>query len=105
VPDPQAPETFTRSKLRWPSAGKHAEMLEWYRRLLALRRTLVTPGERTCRAEWKSGSLLVQVPAEEPRILVLATFPGARMGQFTEAGWSELLRSNEDGYGVTACTR
>jgi maltooligosyltrehalose trehalohydrolase len=40
VPDPQAEETFLRSKLRWEetSEGVHAEMLEWYRRLIALRR-------------------------------------------------------------------
>jgi maltooligosyltrehalose trehalohydrolase len=40
IPDPQAPETFLRSKLRWEEMGQgnHAEMLEWYRRLIALRR-------------------------------------------------------------------
>ncbi len=40
IPDPQAPETFLRSKLRWEevSQGNHAEMLEWYRPLIALRR-------------------------------------------------------------------
>ena len=40
IPDPQARETFLRSKLRWEELGEgaHAEMLEWYRRLIALRR-------------------------------------------------------------------
>jgi maltooligosyltrehalose trehalohydrolase len=40
VPDPQAEETFLRSKLRWEELGEgvHAEMLEWHRRLIALRR-------------------------------------------------------------------
>jgi maltooligosyltrehalose trehalohydrolase len=40
VPDPQDPETFLRSKLDWSEVerGGHAEILEWYRRLLALRR-------------------------------------------------------------------
>ncbi|HZD77205.1 MAG TPA: malto-oligosyltrehalose trehalohydrolase, partial [Acidobacteriaceae bacterium] len=44
IPDPQAQETFLRSKLRWEELdqgvddGVHAEMLEWYRRLIALRR-------------------------------------------------------------------
>jgi maltooligosyltrehalose trehalohydrolase len=40
VPDPQAEETFLRSKLRWEeiSEGIHAEMVEWHRRLIALRR-------------------------------------------------------------------
>ena len=41
VPDPQARATFERSKLNWAerSQGEHAEMLEWYRRLIALRRS------------------------------------------------------------------
>jgi maltooligosyltrehalose trehalohydrolase len=39
VPDPQAEETFLRSKLRWEERekGVHAEMLDWYRRLIRLR--------------------------------------------------------------------
>ncbi|WP_347975733.1 malto-oligosyltrehalose trehalohydrolase [Microbacterium sp. ProA8] len=40
VPDPQDPETFQRSKLRWDEkdAGIHARILALYRDLLALRR-------------------------------------------------------------------
>jgi maltooligosyltrehalose trehalohydrolase len=40
VPDPEKVETFLRSKLNWGEVheGPHAEMLEWYRRLMALRR-------------------------------------------------------------------
>ncbi len=39
VPDPQDEATFRRSKLRWEEAGEgeHAEMLAWYRQLIALR--------------------------------------------------------------------
>ena len=42
VPDPQDPETFLRSKLRWDEVGGgvHARMLETYRQLLALRRAV-----------------------------------------------------------------
>ena len=41
VPDPQERETFERSKLRWDEVhqGEHEEMLEWYKRLIALRRS------------------------------------------------------------------
>jgi maltooligosyltrehalose trehalohydrolase len=41
VPDPQAPETFERSRLRWQERADppHAPLLEWYRALIALRRT------------------------------------------------------------------
>lgn len=39
IPDPQDPKTFQRSKLNWDerTAAPHAEMLDWYRRLIALR--------------------------------------------------------------------
>jgi maltooligosyltrehalose trehalohydrolase len=44
VPDPQAKETFVRSKLNWGEiAGEgHREMLEWYRELTGLRRRIAT---------------------------------------------------------------
>jgi maltooligosyltrehalose trehalohydrolase len=40
IPDPEDVETFRRSKLNWDEVheGRHEEMLEWYRRLIALRR-------------------------------------------------------------------
>ncbi|MEP9362662.1 malto-oligosyltrehalose trehalohydrolase [Nocardioides sp. CN2-186] len=42
VPDPQDPETFVRSKLDWAEldTGRHARLLDVYRRLAALRREL-----------------------------------------------------------------
>ena len=41
IPDPENPETFLRSMLDWKETGegRHAEMLDWYRRLIHLRRT------------------------------------------------------------------
>jgi maltooligosyltrehalose trehalohydrolase len=41
IPDPQAQETFTRSKLAWNelSQPRHAELLDWHKRLLRLRRS------------------------------------------------------------------
>ena len=40
VPDPQDPATFERSKLDWSEVDgeRQAELLEWYRRLIGLRR-------------------------------------------------------------------
>jgi maltooligosyltrehalose trehalohydrolase len=41
IPDPESIETFERSKLRWAEVneGNHEEMLQWYRKLIHLRRT------------------------------------------------------------------
>jgi maltooligosyltrehalose trehalohydrolase len=43
VPNPQDPETFSRSKLDWAeiSLPAHAALLEWYRALIRLRRDKV----------------------------------------------------------------
>ncbi|MEV5569163.1 malto-oligosyltrehalose trehalohydrolase [Spirillospora sp. NPDC052269] len=40
VPDPQAVDTFLRSVLDWtePDKGRHRDLLDWYRALIALRR-------------------------------------------------------------------
>lgn len=40
IPDPQALETFERSRLDWDEPGRapHAEILQWHRDLIALRR-------------------------------------------------------------------
>jgi maltooligosyltrehalose trehalohydrolase len=43
IPDPEARSTFDASKLNWSEVheGKHAEMLEWTKKLIHLRRTTV----------------------------------------------------------------
>jgi maltooligosyltrehalose trehalohydrolase len=40
IPDPQDPATFERSRLDWTEthSPRHASLLDWYRRLIALRR-------------------------------------------------------------------
>ena len=42
VPDPQAIQTFERSRLDWDERerGEHREIFEWYRQLIALRRSV-----------------------------------------------------------------
>jgi maltooligosyltrehalose trehalohydrolase len=41
IPDPQSLETFARSKLAWdePSRPRHAELLDWHKTLIRLRRS------------------------------------------------------------------
>jgi len=48
VPNPQEAATFERSKLNWSelSAPRHADLLEWYRKLISIRRgKIVMPRE------------------------------------------------------------
>ncbi|MCD4526782.1 malto-oligosyltrehalose trehalohydrolase [Nocardioides sp. cx-173] len=84
VPDPQDPETFRRSKLDWSQLehGRHARILDVYRRLASLRRALpelTDPSfmRTACRADedartfvMERGAVTVAVNlSEEPRVL------------------------------------
>ncbi|WP_426319777.1 malto-oligosyltrehalose trehalohydrolase [Microbacterium sp. E-13] len=85
VPDPQDPETFRRSQLRWEEkdAGSHARILSLYRDLLALRRSrpeLTAPGladltaaadehERWFRLRRGSLEIVVNFSPEQVRLL------------------------------------
>ncbi len=103
MPDPQDPQTFERSKLQWPvgsgEKNQHEDMLQWYRRLIALRREVVIPAERTCRAELVEGAITMQVPARDTKLRVIAEFPDSQR-QPAPTGWNEVLSSEEDGYRV-----
>ena len=106
VPDPEETATFERSRLRWDWDDAQIEMLNWYKDLLRLRRELLLPGRRTCRAEWESdGVLRMQVPAENPALIVRASLPGRHLERQAEPGWFTVLRSDEDGYGLRVLRR
>ncbi len=97
VPDPQDPQTFTRSTLVWAEAGEggHARLLDLYRRLIALR--AATPefaaGRFADRVEvddeqrwlWFSvdGIVVALNFAAQPRVIPL---PGAAAGVGAAAG-------------------
>jgi maltooligosyltrehalose trehalohydrolase len=107
VPDPQAIETFQRSRLRWDerTAPAHAPILRLYQDLLALRRQ--EPALRTPRRDQlmvqvtgdQSVALLLKGAAQdEPTILLLANL-GQRaavdLNDFTNAGSWELILDTE----------
>jgi maltooligosyltrehalose trehalohydrolase len=132
VPDPQDPATFQCSRLQWPQAAGNLDMLDWYRRLLRLRhKFILTPGSagdaagdgagdgagkgahdasRTAHAEWNTvkNLLTVQVPANFPRIKIIATLPDKEhsippgVAKLPLAGanndWILKLENNQDGY-------
>ena len=43
IPDPQSDDTFHSAKLDWSEAERNREWIEWYRRILAVRREHITP--------------------------------------------------------------
>jgi maltooligosyltrehalose trehalohydrolase len=104
VPDPQAPETFERSQLRWSerSAEPHRSVLDWYRALIRLRRTTSSLSDGNYQearvsideeAGWlivRRGAVLIvcnfageprQVPVDFCGRLLLASHTGVRLSQ------------------------
>ena len=100
VPDPEDPQTFERSKLTWADSAQNREMLEWYRRLLQLRKQYVTHSERTADANYEAGVLTMTVSAIKPKLMVQATLqPGAKLPA-VQVGWEAILQAADDGYRV-----
>jgi maltooligosyltrehalose trehalohydrolase len=115
VPDPQDPETFRRSKLDWSEVdtGRHAEILELYRKLAKIRRDrpeLTDPrfGRSTVRYDESDQWLLLDragvlvgfnFSAEEHRIpftanapqLLLGTIDGIHIDEFGLAACAVIL--------------
>jgi maltooligosyltrehalose trehalohydrolase len=91
IPDPQDPETFWCSKLSWQL---DESLMEWYWKLLALRKKYLVGEERTCRAELRNGAIVMEVPRELPVLRVSVNFSGAVAAS---DGWQLELLSNEDG--------
>jgi maltooligosyltrehalose trehalohydrolase len=108
VPDPQDAATFERSRLKWAVGGgqwpEQDDMLDWYRRLIALRKKYITGGARTCRAELREGSIVMEAPAHEPALMVIAEFPDSERLSAPE-DWREVLTSDEDGYRIRVFVR
>src|SRR5205085_7168977 len=80
IPDPMAEKTFTSAKLDWASIERapHSGCLDWYRRVLAIRRAEIVPRLTAIRAGGTyevlgEGGVLVRWPLGGGEALVLAT--------------------------------
>lgn len=104
IPDPQDPETFERSRLRWEERdrGEHARTLRLYRDLLSLRRgdpVLRVSTREGLRAE-AEGSVLrvIRASGRDERVL-LANFSDRRaeLGPLRPPGSRVLLSTTDPG--------
>jgi maltooligosyltrehalose trehalohydrolase len=104
IPDPQAPETFESSKLRWEERekGEHAGTLALYRELLRLRN-----GEPALRDRSRDGFSVEQVgeralalrrDGQGGSLLVVVNF-GGRLSTRLESGWEVVLSTEEKRFG------
>jgi maltooligosyltrehalose trehalohydrolase len=109
VPDPQARESFERSKLRWEERElqPHQGVLELYKDLLALRRTHPALQERS-RSSFTvtpvgAGAVLLRrsAPTGETLMLAVSLKGGVQidLGPATGGGWRPLLDSEAADYG------
>lgn len=97
IPDPQAAETFERSRLNWAeaAAAEHAGILEWYRALLKLRRT------RQSLRDGRYQHTFITVDEEERHLvirrgaIVIACNLGERPQALQVPGATELLLASE----------
>ncbi|WP_353063427.1 malto-oligosyltrehalose trehalohydrolase [Tunturibacter psychrotolerans] len=99
IPDPEDAETFRRSKLKWDEIhqGRHEEMLDWYRRLIQLRRESVSlndglPGHVKARFD-ERGRLLVM---ERGAVAVMCNF-GSERAEFAHPRDLPLLLASRPG--------
>lgn len=81
APDPQAEETFNRSKLQWSLIEKepHATMLKYYKALIRLRKTdpvlsSLERGGLEAEADEKSGTLIVKRKVRNASLICLMNF-------------------------------
>ena len=99
VPDPQDPATFARSRLDWKHGEPEKAMLQWYHALLEVRRRFVLGSERTCQARLQEdGTLTLHVPAENPKVLLVAALKGKECCWRPGREWHGILHSDDDGY-------
>jgi maltooligosyltrehalose trehalohydrolase len=107
VPNPQAADTFTRSKLDWAelSQPRHAEMLAWYRALIRLRRDkIVVPRESSADSAGSSAKAATNIDAAAGWLTfvhngVLAAFNFADAPQpvpLPDGEWIRVLRSDSN---------
>ncbi|MDQ1711466.1 MAG: maltooligosyltrehalose trehalohydrolase [Frankiaceae bacterium] len=97
VPDPQDPATFARSRLRWDEVTEpaHADLLDWHRRLIALRRGVpaLTDG---CLAQATFDEAARTLVVERGDVVVLANL-GGEPRTFDAAGEVLLASAAYDG--------
>jgi maltooligosyltrehalose trehalohydrolase len=98
LPDPQAPDTFTRSKLDWAELARpaHRELYEFHRKLIALRREVADLSDPWLdRVEVRHGDRYVCV--DRGRCLVVANLAGHRQRIAVRPGQATVLLATECG--------
>jgi maltooligosyltrehalose trehalohydrolase len=103
IPDPQAAETFERSKLNWSEIklSWHQAMLNWHRQLIQLRKTEPalreeTPERTDCRWDEDQG----WISLERGPISIACNYTSRAQKVFLREGEHEVLLASEAGVNI-----
>jgi maltooligosyltrehalose trehalohydrolase len=98
VPNPQEVETFTRSKLDWSEMSQppHAELLEWYRRLIRLRHGRGTMGRGKAAVKFNAGAAWLTF-IHGGLLCVFNFAVAAQRVRLPSGEWDLVLRSDRQG--------
>ena len=107
VPDPQDEQTFVRSKLDWSQPGlpAHAEVLAWYRELIALRRAhpeLTDPRLHATRVSYDEDARWLV--AARGRLLIVASLASVPLGVPVPEPPSAVLAASRPGVAFAGVT-
>lgn len=98
IPDPQAKETFLRSKLDWSlrNAPEHADCLLWYRRLLHLRKYILRKAHFHSSRALNENIIVVEWKSAKGKLSAVIALDGPASGH--DLGWQKmkLILSSED---------
>ncbi len=99
IPDPEAPDTFEQSKLNWAErdSAPHTEMLEWYKRLIQLRRShACLRDERLDHTRVQFDSEARWLIMERGPLYMLFNFASDKPAQLTVPSEASVVLASED---------
>lgn len=100
IPDPEAPETFERSKLNWAERNfpPHAEVLKWYKSLIQLRRShACLRDDRLDRVRVRFDSKAAWLIMERGPLQMLFNFSSLETAQLTVPDDASIIVGSEEG--------
>jgi maltooligosyltrehalose trehalohydrolase len=106
-PDPQSPETFLRSRLRWEKRreGRHKVLFEFYRRLIQLRKgipALSNPDRNNIEVSGMEKIILLRRWCDESHVFCIMNFHEENIifhAHLPNGRWKKILDSSDEMWG------
>lgn len=103
-PDPQSPETFLKSRLRWEKRreGRHKVLLEFYRRLIRLRKgipALLNPDRKSIEVSGMEKLILLRRWCDESHVFCIMNFHEEDIvfhAHLPDGSWERIFDSSDE---------